>query len=82
VPTRRFKVLFFEGTQVIRSELIENLHKDHIEIYGPTKDKGEFGEPPTKVPGLVQWGEGGTTQLYLFDPQSGALKMLEFGSGE
>jgi hypothetical protein len=82
VPTRRFKVLFFKGRQVIRSELIENKHKDHVEIYGPTKAKGIFGEPPTEVPGLVQWGEGGTTYIYLFDREQRAFKVNKFSSGE
>jgi len=63
-----FKIFFFNGAEVIGTQLITKHGYDHIDIYGPTEEKGTFGEPKTKLPGLIQYGEGGNTTIYLYNP--------------
>lgn len=62
-----FMVIFFEKDKILKSQILKNHGKDHIALYGPTAKEGEFGEPPTDKPGLVQYGEGGDTYIYLYD---------------
>lgn len=80
VGTRIFKVLFFEEGQIIKSQIIENTNKDTLLLYPKTNKIGEFGEPTTKLDGLVQWGEGDLTYIYLYDRSSGKLQRHEFPS--
>lgn len=43
-------------------------------------EPGLFGEPATKTDGLVEWGEGGTTRVYLYDPAAKSFKKSEHAS--
>jgi hypothetical protein len=64
-----FIVIFFEKSKLLKSQILKNHGKDHIALYGPMAKKGEFGEPPSDKPGLIQHGEGGDTYIYLYDPK-------------
>ncbi len=77
---RRFKVIFFEKDRIISTQIIRNHARDHLLLYGPTDKEGEFGEPKTDLPGLVQWGEGGTTYIYLYDPKTRQLERSSYAS--
>ena len=49
-----------------------------FELYPARKRPGHFGEPATSTPGLVSWGEGGSTFIWLF--RDGALTVSEHPS--
>ena len=49
-----------------------------FELYPARKRAGHFGEPATSTPGLVSWGEGGSTFIWLF--RDGALTVSEHPS--
>lgn len=80
VGIRKFKVLLFNAGRIIKSQIIENENKDTLLLYPKTRKTGEFGEPPTKLDGLVQWGEGGPTYIYLYDQRSSKMQRHEFPS--
>ena len=46
----------------------------------PTNKKGPFGEPTTELPGLIQYGEGGTTYIYLYNPKTQKLERSSYAS--
>ena len=48
--------------------------------YPATRDKGEFGEPPSETDGLTIPGEGGSTHIFLFDPETEEFIVSEHGS--
>lgn len=72
-----FKVLLYFQDTVIFSEVIQG---SDVFLYPATDQIGEFGEPMTKTDGLVIWGEGGSTIIYLFEPQSGKFESREYPS--
>lgn len=47
-------------------------------IYSRREKQGEFGEPASARDGLVQWGEGGKTFVFLFE--AGEFRMSEVSS--
>ena len=47
-------------------------------LYPARKRAGHFGEPATSTPGLVSWGEGGSTLIWLFS--GGAMTVSEHRS--
>jgi hypothetical protein len=49
-----------------------------FEIYPPTKKKGRFGEPATKNPGLVEWGEGDATTIWIY--KDGKFESSDYAS--
>jgi hypothetical protein len=49
-----------------------------FELYPARKRAGHFGEPVTSTPGLVSWGEGGSTVIWLFS--GGAMTVSEHRS--
>jgi len=67
-------ILFFQKEKLIRTQIIAKHGYDHIDSYGPIDTKGQFGEPKTKLPGLIQYGEGGSTTVYLYNPKT---KLME-----
>jgi hypothetical protein len=56
-------VIFYEKERILKTQILRNHEMDHIAIYEPTDAEGEFGEPPTKLMGLIQYGEGGDTYI-------------------
>lgn len=80
IGTRKFKVLFFEESRIIKSQLIENANRDALLLYPKTSRRGGFGEPASKLDGLVQWGEGDSTYIYLYDRNSNKLQRYDFPS--
>ncbi len=77
---RLFKVIFFEKDKITGTQIIKNHARDHLFLYEPADKEGSFGEPKTELPGLVQWGEGGTTYIYLFDRKTGRLERSSYAS--
>jgi len=73
-------ILFFQNEKTIQHQFITNHGYDHIDVYGPRDNQGEFGEPKTKIPGLIQYGEGGTTTIYLYDAKTKLMNSSEFAS--
>jgi len=49
-----------------------------FQLYPASKSMGHFGEPATSTPGLVSWGEGGSTLIWLFS--GGAMTVSEHRS--
>ena len=72
-----FKVLLYFKDKIILTEIIEG---SDLFLYPATDREGEFGEPVTKTDGLVIWGEGGNTIVYLFNPKSGKFERWEYPS--
>jgi hypothetical protein len=75
-----FKILFFEKDRIIGTQILKNHARDHIWLYNPTDKEGDFGEPETELPGLIQSGEGGTTYIYLYDPKTRQLERSNYAS--
>lgn len=71
------KVLFYEDKKVTREMLLRG---DFFSLYHATKEEGEFGEPPSETDGLMIPGEGGTTHVFLFDPETENFIVSEHGS--
>lgn len=71
------KVLFYHKEKIILSELIQGAG---FMLYPARDKKGEFGEPATKTDGLVIWGEGDSTFVYLFDAKLGRFVRTEHAS--
>lgn len=72
-----FKVLLYLQETIIFTEVIQGAD---VFLYPATDQVGEFGEPMTKTDGLVIWGEGGNTIVYLFNPESGTFESREYPS--
>jgi hypothetical protein len=79
VPVRRIRVLLFKENRVILNQLLDGEY-EKLDLYGPTTTKGPFGEPATALPGLVKWGEGGGTEIFLYDSRLGHFKLSEYAS--
>ena len=76
----KIMILFFQKEKLIQTQIIANHGYDHIDVYGRRDTKGEFGEPITKVPGLIQYGEGGTTTIYLYNKKTKLMEPSEYSS--
>jgi hypothetical protein len=75
-----FTVVFFGKDGIAGSHHITDRTLTQLETYGAGGGPGEFGEPSTKVDGLVEWGEGGSTRLLLFDNEKKAFVQTEYAS--
>lgn len=77
-----FVIIYFFKKQILKNELIEHPRStDGLALYPPRKKEGQNGGPPTKTPGLVDWGEGARNIFYIYDPQRKHMVMSE-SSGE
>jgi hypothetical protein len=63
VPVR---VLFTRGGRVREVRALPR-EVSCLQLYGPRSEPGPYGEPTTARQGLVDWGEGNATWIYLFD---------------
>jgi len=75
-----FKIFFFDKSKVIGTQVISKHGYDYIDVYWPTDKEGEFGEPTTKLPGLIQYGEGGDTTIYLYNARSKKMESSTYAS--
>lgn len=76
-PERVLRVLFYERDEVVRTLDIPGAG---FELYLARPEEGEFGEPASKLDGLVRWGEGGSTFVWLFHAETGSFERSEHGS--
>ncbi|MDY7226287.1 hypothetical protein [Hyalangium rubrum] len=63
VPVR---VIFTRGGQVREVGALPR-EVSCLQLYPPRRKPGPYGVPATKRQGLVDWGEGNATWVYLFD---------------
>ena len=66
-------VIFFQGSNIIKTQVLKDQHFSSPELYPATTKKGPFEEPISKNAGIVEWGEGGTTVICLYN--SGRAEM-------
>jgi hypothetical protein len=66
-------VIFFQGSNIIKTQALKDQHFSAPELYPAKTKKGPFGEPISKTPGIVEWGEGGATVICLYN--SGRTEM-------
>ena len=66
--TRRFKVLFFSGSQVLKSQQIETPGVDHLFLYKPTDSQEEDEAPVSPYDGLLQIDQDGVAYYFTYDP--------------
>ena len=71
------KVLFYEDKKLTRETLLRG---DFFFLYPAANEEGEFGEPLSETDGLRIPGEGGTTHVFLFDPETENFVVSEHGS--
>jgi len=74
--------VFYEGPRVLRHQVIIDSHLVHPVLYPATQKKGRYGEPISKMDGFVEWGEGGTTTVYLYNLRKRKFEKTEHISGE
>lgn len=75
VGTADVLVVLVHKDRSARSILIDGVPLSSFELYPPQEKSGEFGEPASATPGLVVWGEGGSTLIWLF-PKGFAAKSV------
>lgn len=63
VPVR---VIFTRGGQVREVQALPR-EVSCLQLYPPRRKPGRYGVPATARQGLVDWGEGNATWVYLFD---------------
>lgn len=77
---RVFLAAFTDGDRVTRHFVFSHPGVADLVRYAPTGEEGPFGEPASAMPGLVQWGEGGSTFVFLFDPATQGFTVRELAS--
>ena len=77
-----FLVVRYKNEQIIAKDIIKDESLVSPELYPATKKKGKFGEPATERDGFVEWGEGGTTELYLYNLKTRQFERTQYISGE
>jgi antitoxin component YwqK of YwqJK toxin-antitoxin module len=70
-------VRFNERGKVMKEVLIPAVG---LEVYSARSNEGQFGEPATPRDGLVVWGNGAKTKLYLYDFESESFELTEYSS--
>jgi antitoxin component YwqK of YwqJK toxin-antitoxin module len=75
--SRRAQVLLRSQDKTIK-EII--LSEPMVELYSLRGREGQFGEPATPRDGLVVWGKGKETKVYLYDFDSEKFEMTTYMS--
>ena len=76
-PARQLRIVFYERREPVRYLDIPGAG---FELYPARPEEGEFGEPASTLDGLVKWGEGGSTFIWLFDADTGTFARSEHAS--
>ena len=71
------KVLLNLRGRVIKEVMIPQVN---LNVYGARSTEGQFGEPATVRDGLVAWGKGKETKLYLYDFESESFEESSYPS--
>jgi len=73
-------VIFFQGSNILKTQVLKDKHFSAPELYPATTKKGPFGEPVSKTTGIVEWGEGGATVICLYNSSIGEMKCSYYPS--
>lgn len=75
-----FLIVLYQNGKIINSYVIRDTDVILLVTYKAGREKGVFGEPSTKIDGLIEWGEGGTTKLFLLDKEKNIFVRSEYAS--
>ncbi|WP_223632884.1 hypothetical protein [Corallococcus sp. EGB] len=64
---QRLRAVLFTRSGKVREVLALPREVRCLQLYPPRSKPGPYGEPKTARQGLVDWGEGNATRVYLFN---------------